>query len=194
MKTIGITGGIGSGKTILSRLLTLRGIPVYNADQAAKQLHNHPAVKQQLAAHFGPALYHPDGQLNRPLLAAHIFTNPESRRIVHHTLHPAVEADFNHWKTQQQAHPLIGIESAILFETSLRDQIDHALHITAPLELRIRRVQQRDNLQREAILQRIHSQISDAERDRLADHTIINDERRAIIPQVEKYLETLNKQ
>ncbi|MDR1632360.1 MAG: dephospho-CoA kinase [Dysgonamonadaceae bacterium] len=189
MKVVGITGGIGSGKSVVSKLLEINDIPVYNTDIAAKKIHDiSQTVREKLSARFGSELYEPYGLLNRPMLAALIFSHPENRDFVHSVVHPAVEEDFLEWKTAQEGRTLLGIESALLFESGLKRWIDLSINVSAPLEIRILRTQKRDHLDREAVLSRIRNQISEEERSALADYTFINDDRQALLPQVENWL------
>jgi dephospho-CoA kinase len=195
VKVVGITGGIGSGKSIVSKLLEINGIPVYNTDLAAKRLYNSSfSLRGMLVDRFGPALYAPDGRLNRQMLAERLFKSPEHRAFVSAVVHPAVEADFEEWKSRHAGCPLLAVESAILFESGLQKKIDLSLNVSAPLELRIRRTQQRDHLTRTAILARIHNQLSDEERTARANHTIVNDNQQALIPQIEKWLESIKSE
>jgi dephospho-CoA kinase len=191
VKIIGVTGGIGSGKSVVSRLLEVSyGIPVYNTDLAAKKIYDASSeVKEKLTARFGPELYAPSKRLNRALLASLIFSNPDNRDFVSAVVHPAVEEDFRQWKSRQGSLACAGVESAILFESCLRQwMIDHSVTVSAPLEIRILRTQKRDLLSREAVLSRIRNQMTDEERSALADYTLVNDDRQALLPQVEKWM------
>jgi dephospho-CoA kinase len=194
MKVIGITGGIGSGKSIVSQLLEINGIPVYNTDIASKKLSNtSPAIREKLTGKFGAELYE-YGILNRKMLASLIFNDSEARDFVNSVIHPAVQNDFLEWKEEHRDKPFAGIESAILFQSKLKDLIDITINVSAPLELQIQRVQKRDNLNKEDILNRIHTQMSDEERSRLANYTVVNDDRQALLPQVENLPDTLKFQ
>jgi dephospho-CoA kinase len=195
MKIVGITGGIGSGKSVVSKLLEMNGIPVYNTDIAAGKIHMiSQTVRDTLSARFGPELYEPYGVLNRSMLASLIFSRPEHRNFVNSVIHPAVEEDFLEWKTEQEGRKLVGIESAILFESGLKRWIDLSINVSAPQEIRIRRTQKRDKLDREAVLSRIRSQMPDEERSARADYTFINDDRQALLPQVENWLKLVKSE
>jgi dephospho-CoA kinase len=185
VKVIGITGGIGSGKSVVSKLLEINGIPVYNSDVQAKILNDtSPIIREKLSAQFGKDLYS-EGRLNRQRLSEIIFNNPENLAFVNAVIHPEVRNHFLLWK-EKTNKSMVGIESAILFESGFDDLADVSVNVSAPEEIRIQRVQKRDNLSRPAILQRISNQFSDTERNRLATFTIVNDDRQAIIPQIEK--------
>jgi len=192
MKIAGITGGIGSGKSVVSKLLEINGIPVYNTDIAASRIHDtSPTVREKLSERFGQDLYQPYGILNRPLLASLIFNHPENLDFVNSIVHPAVEDDFMEWKAEQEGKKLIGIESALLFQSRLKGLVDISINVSAPLELRIRRVQTRDGWDREAVLSRVQHQMTDEERSALAGYTFVNDNRQALLPQVENWIKTI---
>ena len=183
MIKIGITGGIGSGKSVVASLFQLLGVPVYIADEESKRLTNQSmTIRRQLIAHYGEAIYTAEG-LNKPLLAAKIFQDPAQRRIVNGIIHPEVKHHFEAWAAQQET-PLCAIESAILFESGFDQVVDTHLMVYAPKALRIERATSRDAASREAIQQRIESQMADEEKRELADHLIYNDNQQPLIPQV----------
>ena len=183
MIKIGITGGIGSGKSVVASLFQLLGVPVYIADEESKRLTNQSmTIRRQLIAHYGEAIYTAEG-LNKPLLAAKIFQDPAQRRIVNGIIHPEVKHHFEAWAAQQET-PLCAIESAILFESGFDQVVDTHLMVYAPKALRIERATARDAASREAIQQRIESQMADEEKRELADHLIYTDNQQPLIPQV----------
>ena len=183
MIKIGITGGIGSGKSVVASLFQLLGVPVYIADEESKRLTSQSmTIRRQLIAHYGEAIYTAEG-LNKPLLAAKIFQDPAQRRIVNGIIHPEVKHHFEAWAAQQET-PLCAIESAILFESGFDQVVDTHLMVYAPKALRIERATTRDAASREAIQQRIESQMADEEKRELADHLIYNDNQQPLIPQV----------
>ena len=183
MIKIGITGGIGRGKSVVASLFQLLGVPVYIADEESKRLTNQSmTIRRQLIAHYGEAIYTAEG-LNKPLLAAKIFQDPAQRRIVNGIIHPEVKHHFEAWAAQQET-PLCAIESAILFESGFDQVVDTHLMVYAPKALRIERATTRDAASREAIQQRIESQMADEEKRELADHLIYNDNQQPLIPQV----------
>lgn len=189
---IGITGGIGSGKSVISNILMTMGIPVYNSDREAKRLmHESQWVKERLIKQFGNALYREE-RLDKTLLASLIFQNKDCLQQVNSIVHPAVTADFLSW-THIQKGTLLAVESALLFESDLINHVTHSIHVTAPLELRIQRVMQRDHAKREAVLERIHNQMSDDERSALATYTIDNDEISALLPQLKQIIQTIER-
>ena len=134
MIKIGITGGIGSGKSVVASLLALSGVPVYIADEESKWLtNNSPVIREKLTALFGPEIYTNEG-LNKKLLASHIFNNPEQLQQVNQIIHPEVNRHFSAW-VERQTSPLCAIESAILFESGFYKVVDISLMVYAPREL-----------------------------------------------------------
>lgn len=157
MKRIGITGGIGSGKSYICRQYAQQGIPVYDCDREAKRLEEEdPDLRRALTMLVGSDVYL-DGRLNKPFLASWFFSDPSHTQIISDLVHPAVKRDFIAW-CQRQHSDMVIIESAILVEAGLRDCIDELWLVTAPLETRIQRVMQRDNCTREMVLARIARQ------------------------------------
>ena len=188
MIKIGITGGIGSGKSTVARLFALLGVPVYIADDESKRLTaTSPLIRQQLTALFGHDLYMAEG-LNKKRLAELIFGNAEHLHAVNAIIHPVVKQDFLAW-TKRQRTPLCAIESAILFEAGFEYTVDCTLMVYTPLELRIARIGQRDGSQPQEIARRIQSQMDDEEKRTRADHMILNDGQQALIPQVVDFLQ-----
>ncbi|MDL2208110.1 dephospho-CoA kinase [Parabacteroides sp. OttesenSCG-928-O15] len=192
MKTIGITGGIGSGKTVVATLLGVMGIPVYIADEESKKLtDSSPVIREQLTALFGSDLYTPKG-LDRPLLASHIFGHPERLEKVNAIIHPEVNRHFLQWVKQQESD-LAAIESAILFESGFDRIVDVSLMVYAPQALRIQRACQRNRISRKEVERRIQSQLSDEIKKERADYVIYNDDIRAIIPQTEAVIAAIRR-
>lgn len=187
MIKIGITGGIGSGKSVVAQLLSVHGIPVYIADDESKKLTNtSPVIRERLIHLFGPDIYTPEG-LNKPALAKAIFGNKDLLLQVNQIIHPEVNKHFLTWSKHQQQHGC-AIESAILFESGFNKIVDVSLMVYAPLEIRIQRALQRDHSTEEALRKRIESQVSDEEKKLWADYIITNDGKQPLLPQVEKFL------
>lgn len=181
---IGITGGIGSGKSVVSRLLGAMGIPVYISDTETKRLMaTDLCIRRELIALLGGEVY-AGGALNKPLLASYLFGNPEHARQVNAIIHPHVKEDFRQWTRQHAACSIVGIESAILIEAGFAGEVDVVVMVYAPEEVRIRRAMKRDASSREQIEKRIRSQMSDEEKRRQADFVIVNDDETPLIPQV----------
>jgi dephospho-CoA kinase len=174
MLRIGLSGGIGSGKSTVAGILAKMGYPVFYSDQEAKRLYNeNPLLKKQLVALFGPAIYR-DGQLNKAFLAQQLFSNAELKAQVTALVHPLVRKAFEVW-AQQQVSDLVFNEAAILFETGAYKDFDATVLVTAPIETRIERVQKRDLISREAVLQRIVNQWPDSKKMNLTTYIITND-------------------
>lgn len=187
---IGITGGIGSGKTTVAEIFEAFGIPCYYADSRAKALMvEDEEVKSDLIEYFGVELY-PDGVLNRPWLAKRIFESEEDRSFVNGVVHPAVGRDFNKWAEEQDA-PYVLREAAILFETGGYKLSDANILVTAPEEIRIERVVNRDGVTADQVKARMRAQWSDDHKRKLADFIILNDGNTPLIPQVKHIHETL---
>lgn len=180
---LGITGGIGSGKSVVSQCLDIMGIPVYNCDNEAKRLNNtHPTIRKELCELVGKDLY-PDGILDKASLAAYLFASPEHAAQVNAIVHPTVMDDFQQWKSRQDT-PWVGIESAILYESNFAHLADKVITVYAPEQLRIARARRRDNAPAEAIRQRIARQMKDEEKCKLADFTLYNDDNHPLLPQI----------
>lgn len=192
---IGVTGGIGSGKSVVSRLLGVMGVPVYISDMEARCLMQTDAdIRKELTDLVGADVYL-DGRLNKSLLASYIFGVPEHVRQVNRIVHPRVKEDFRRWALQQGAlHPLVGIESAILLEAGFAQEVDRILMVYAPPKLRLERAMKRDSATREQIESRIRSQMRDEEKCRRADFVLYNDGRTPLIPQVLRCVEEISGQ
>lgn len=190
MIKIGITGGIGSGKSVVASLLKLSGIPVYMADSESKKLTDASfVIREQLIGLFGTEIYTSYG-LNKQLLASHIFDNPVCLQQVNKIIHPEVNRHFLEW-TEKQHTPIGAIESAILFESGFDCVVDITLMVYAPMEVRIRRALERDAASRTEIERRIKNQLPDEVKKDKCDYVIFNDNRQAILPQVTAFIHQL---
>lgn len=184
-KFIGITGGIGSGKSYVCRLLEEAGIPIFYTDDEAKKLIRHyRPLQQQLTAIVGPELYDAEGRLVKSVMAAYLCRGEEYAERINHVVHPCVADAFRQWTATQTA-PLAGMECALLFESGFNRLVDRTILVAAPLELRISRVMQRDHLNREQALHWIHLQMTQDEKRRLSDYVIENDEVQPLKPQID---------
>lgn len=173
MYKIGITGGIGSGKSTVCRMLCEFGIAVYDSDSRAKELMSQSnTIRQQLIDTFSEECYNAEG-LNRAYLASCVFGNSEALQRLNNIVHPAVREDFRAWAEAQRSKYVV-LESAILFEAAFESEVDTTLAVLAPMELRIERTMQRDSITREAVMQRIAHQMSDDELHAKAKHTLVN--------------------
>jgi dephospho-CoA kinase len=192
MIKVGLTGGIGSGKSTVASLFEIAGIPVYIADTESKRLTNtSPAIRRELAGLFGEDIYSRDGALDKKRLAALIFSDKEALNRVNAIIHPEVNRDFLQWASRQQA-PVCAIETAILFESGFDTYVDLSVMVYAPLEVRIERTAIRDQATSEEITRRIHNQLPDERKKERAGFIIYNDNKQALIPQIEKLLQSIN--
>ena len=189
---IAITGGIGCGKSVVSELLRVMGFPVYDCDVNAKLLMiKDENLRQNLINIFGTETYLSDGSLNKPLLSKSIFSSPDLLARMNEAVHPAVSKDiYNtmnaYYMKRSDSTKIFFYESAILFESQFNKIAvpDAVISVSAPLELRISRTMARDNTTREVVMSRINSQMSQEEKDSLADYVIKNDDRNSVIAQV----------
>lgn len=192
MIKIGITGGIGSGKSVVASLLELSGIPVYIADKESKRLtETSSVIRKKLTDLLGEGLYSENG-LNKKLLASHIFGHPDTLKQVNGIIHPEVNRDFTAW-TEAQDTPFCAIESAILFESGFDRAVDISLMVYAPMEVRIMRAVERDAVTRSELINRIKSQMPDELKKERADYIIYNDDRQALIPQIGQFITYLRQ-
>lgn len=180
---IGLTGGIGSGKTTVGKIFTHLGIPVYLADEAAKKLIDRdPHLQRELQNLVGKDLV-ADGKINRPYMARRVFADEQLLQEVNAVVHPAVARDFQEWYKKQDS-PYVLREAAILYESGSYRDCHKVIVVTAPESLRITRVQNRSGESREQIKQRMQRQWPQEEKNKRGDYLIYNDEKHAVIPQV----------
>lgn len=185
MLKIGITGNIGSGKTTISKIFEVLGIPVFYADDEAKKVMvNDAIVIDELKQAFGSESYFEDGSLNRKHIAGIVFNNEKELKKLNAIVHPAVFRAFDNWLPHFKNAPYILKEAALLFESSSYKMCDKSIMVTAPLEMRIERVMLRDGLSRDEILSREAKQFSEEKKLELADYAIRNDNTESVIQQV----------
>ena len=188
---IGITGGIGSGKSVVSRLLRLMGVPVYDCDREAKRLmHENRTIHEALTQAVGAGVYGADDRLDRAYLASYMFGNAERVAIVNSIVHPVVRADFKQW-AQQTGEAVVAVESAILFEAGMDADVDAVWLVHAPEGVRLQRAVQRDAAGEEAVRRRMRNQPDEEEYIRRADKVICNDGRSSLIARVQELLRTI---
>jgi dephospho-CoA kinase len=187
---IGLTGGIGSGKTTLVNYMQSLGIPVFIADEEAKKAMQSPHVLDNVKANFGNAIFE-NGHLNRQQLASIVFSNPEKLKELNSIIHPEVKRQFAIWLDQHKTVPFVVYEAAILFESGSYQNCDYIITVTAALEDRITRVMQRDNCSREQVLQRINAQWTDEERALKSNYVIDNTSTQSAKHEIDKILKIL---
>lgn len=184
MLKIGVTGGIGSGKTLVCRIFKALGIPVFDADTEAKRLMNaDPALVRAISDEFGAQAYSSDGLLNRAYLAQHVFSDEAALKRLNALVHPVVIQAGEEWVSMQRASYTIK-EAALLFETGSYQKNDYNILVIAPEVLKIRRVMERDGLTADQVRARMDKQWPDEKKAALADFTVVNDGVQALIPQV----------
>jgi len=195
MIRVGITGGIGSGKSVVCKIFKQLNIPVYDADFEAKQIIiKSKSVISKIKKAFGDDSYFEDGRLNVQKIASVIFSDKKALEKMNSIVHPAVFQDFEKWSKLQKNCKYVIMESALLIETAYYKQLDKTICVLSPLELRTERIMQRNNISKTEVNDRISSQLSDEEKLKFVDFTIQNDNENMLIPQVLKLHENLGKE
>lgn len=200
MIKVGVTGGIGSGKTFVCNRLKDRGIPVYNCDDEAKRLmQEDPVIREQLCSLIGTKAYI-NGRLNKPAIAEFLFANPDNGKAINSIVHPVVKRDFTEWAERKNENcmsgdtntatstPIVVQECALLYEAGFQDTVDAVITIHAPIEVRIERAMKRDNATRRQIEARMLQQFDDEEKIRRADYCIDNDGKADIDQQIDNII------
>jgi dephospho-CoA kinase len=183
MLKIGLTGGIGSGKTTIAKVFELLNVPVYYADAVSKKLyHTNKELIARMKEHFGEDIY-TNNILNRQKLAAIVFNDSQKLQLLNNLVHPLTIKDAEQWMAQQTA-PYIIKEAALLFESGSAAGLDYIIGVSTPKHLRIKRVMERDQVTREEVLARMNKQIDEETKMRLCDFVVKNDEQELVIPQV----------
>lgn len=191
MKVVGITGGIGSGKSIICSVIEKIGFPVFYSDKEAKEiLVSDKDVINKLTSLIGVELYK-DGVFHKEVLANKIFNDPSIKDKVNHIIHPKVREKFSQWVNLQKSS-IVFNEAAILFETGMYKNYDATVIVTAPKPIRINRAVKRDHTTKEAVENRIKNQWTDEDKIKLANFIIVNDDLTLVIPQLEKVLLSLD--
>jgi len=184
MLKIGITGGIGSGKSLVCSIFEQLGVPVYSADKAATEIYYRKDIQEKLVSTFGAKLLNVDHIVDRKKLAELVFTNKDLLEKLNAIIHPAVAADVEEWNRQNASAKYVLKEAAILFESGTNKGLDKVIAVVAPVEIRIERIEKREGWNREEIEKRIMNQWSDEEKIKRSDFVIYNDEQKMLIPQV----------
>jgi dephospho-CoA kinase len=186
MKQIGITGGIGSGKSMVCQVFQTLGVPVYGADERAKWLTDHdPILKADIVRLLGPDAYTIGGRYNRPWVASQVFQNPDLLQQLNSIVHPRVMADTQNWVEQHRSFPYVIKEAALMRAAGDHNTLDSVVVVQAPIPLRIERIRQRDPQRSDAEIQAIiANQMSDADRAKIADYVLINDDTTLLLPQI----------
>ena len=182
MLKIGITGGIGSGKSTVCTIFQILGIPVFNADIEARKLYDEPQVKEAIILAFGDNMY-PQGVFDKKAMADLVFQSADKLKQLNELLHPLVQIQFDKW-LQQQVSPYAIKEAALLIEAGSYQQLDALILVTCPMNKRIERVMKRDRVTEDEVRARINKQLSEEYKRALCQYEIINDDRQLLIPQV----------
>lgn len=183
MTTAGLTGNIGSGKTMVARIFEILGAAVFHADDEAKKILDEPDQQSLLAGRFGAQIIGVQKKIDRKLLAQIIFNDTEALAFVNQLIHPLVRSRFFQFCETQHRKPACIYEAAVLIETGFYKQLDKVILVTAPAELRMGRVMKRDGINRELVMQRAKNQWDESEKIPFADFVIINDEIQALLEQ-----------
>jgi dephospho-CoA kinase len=185
MIRVGLTGGIGSGKSTAARVLELLGVPVYCADAHGRWLSDHdPEVAAKIRSIFGPQAYIAENQMDRKYIAGKVFGDTALLAQLNAAVHPAVRDDYRRWLGEHAGAPYTVMESAILLEGGFDREMDRIVAVTAPEALRVARTMRRDGTDEASVRARIAAQMSDGERIARADHVLRADDRELLIPQI----------
>ncbi len=187
---IGLTGGIGSGKSTVAKVFEVLGVPVFYADVVAKEMmNNNVPLRQELIAAFGEKTY-ANNKLNNAYLSSIVFNDATQLERLNSIVHPITIAEAGRWFAQQTT-PYTIKEAALLFEAGTAKELDYIIGVSAPQEVRIQRVMKRDGITEEAVLQRMSKQIDEAEKMSLCDFVLVNDEQHMLLPQIIKLHQNL---
>lgn len=192
-RIIGLTGGIGSGKSTVANYIASKGIPVYIADEEAKKIMDSKVIIKKIQAIFEESILTNEGNLDRKKIASIVFNSPEKLVELNNIVHPEVKKHFTNWVKKQKNHPFVVKEVAILFETKGNLACDKVIMITAPEEIRIERAMKRDNVDRESVLNRIKNQLPEAEKIKMSDFVVSNTVLQNTFTEIDKILKILTK-
>jgi dephospho-CoA kinase len=193
MLKVGLTGNIGSGKSLVAEMFSIYGVPVYHADEESKKFLRDPSVKENILNAFGDKVMDNSGEIDRRDLAAVVFSDEKALMTLNSILHPLVIEDFTRWCEDQREQPYILHEAAIIFESGAAGLFDKIIHVSCQKEIAIERVMKRDGADGNSVLQRMRCQMDDAEKARLSDFVIVNNGAEMIIPQVLSIHEKLSE-
>lgn len=190
---VGLTGGIGSGKTTVAKLFETMGCPVYNSDEKAKELYYNPEIKKAVCQLLGAEAYINEKEIDKNYIAQKVFNNKDLLNQLNVIIHPAVKQDFINFKNKFSPQTLIIKETALLFEASINKELDYSILVTAPTELKISRVLKRSGIPKTEIEARMNAQWNDERKAQMANFIITNDDKSALIPQVITVFNKLKK-
>ena len=184
MLKVGLTGNIGSGKSLIARIFSILNIPVYHADEESKKFLEEPLVISEIKRIFGSEILISENKIDRKALAGIVFSNPAALNQLNSILHPRVMEDFSKWCRNYITSPYVIEEAAIIIEAGYQSLFDKIIHVSCPLEISISRVVTRDGVTRNEVLRRMNFQMADHEKAAISDFIILNDGSELVIPQV----------
>lgn len=193
MIKVGLTGNIGSGKTLVCQAFEAIGIPVFNADLEARKILNSKEIVEEIRSLFGNHVVDEKNEINRKALAAVVFKSAQELEKLNQLIHPKLRDTFNDWSLNHLEYQYIIQEAAILFENNFNEMMDKTITVSAPREIRLERVMKRDDAKMEDVLERMNSQWPDGKKEALSDFVIINDGNQMIIPQILEIHQKLSK-
>jgi dephospho-CoA kinase len=195
MIIVGITGGIGSGKSVICTIFKSLSVPVYDADQEAKNLYEkYPELVEKIKQEISDEVFDKNGKVDRKKLAELIFSDPDKLKKINSLVHPFVRKDFKKWCETKESHAYVIKEAAILFESGAYKDCDKVISVVSPVELRVQRVRERDRKTKAEVEKIIENQMTDEERSKRSDFIIRNDETEMLIAQVLAIHEQINKE
>ena len=187
MKVVGITGGIGTGKSLVCQIFSRLGVPIFESDKVVHQLYEkYPEINEKIKKEFSEDVFDKNGKLNRKKLGEIVFSDDKKLNTLNSIIHPLVKLDFEKWLKSNKGNPYIIKEAAILFESGANQICDKIISVISPLELRISRLKERDHKSRIEIENIINKQLNEEELIKKSDFVIYNDEKQMLIPQVLK--------
>jgi dephospho-CoA kinase len=193
MLKVGLTGNLGSGKSVVARIFQILGVPVYHADEASRSFLTAPVVIKKIVSAFGTGVLTSIGEIDRKALGRIVFTGQESVSLLNSILHPLVREDSRNWYSLHSDKEYIIHEAAIIFESGFREEYDRIIHVSCPEKIAVQRAMKRDRVPGEEILNRIRFQWKNEEKAELADFVIMNDGTEMLLPQVLRLHEILKK-
>ena len=190
---LGLTGGIGSGKTIVAQLFETMGCAIYNSDEKAKELYFNTSVKTQVINLLGNESYLSEHEINKDYISKKVFSDTQLLHQLNKIIHPAVKEDFINFQSKYSPETLIIKETALLFETGIYKELDRSVLVTAPVSVKIERVMKRSKMTKEDVEKRMLTQWTDEQKKPLANFIIVNDNNQALIPQVLQIIKKLKQ-
>jgi len=184
MKKVALTGNIGSGKSIVASMFSVFGISIFNADSEARKVYGENEVKDKMISIFSNVILNPKGEIDTKKVASIIFNDKEALKIVNSIIHPIVLEKYNNWCSNHNSEIYTIHEAAIIFENNLQKKFDVVINVSAPLDIRIKRVMERDNTTEELVRERMANQLSDKVKCELSQFVVYNDGKNFLIPQV----------